>query len=88
MSNKTTTPQQHMMLEAHWPNDCCLCRLEYENAILRLGLEEAKAHCRNHHLEACETCAANESEIIALRKQLKEDRKRMEAFWMGLEKNP
>lgn len=42
MTAKTTTPEQHMMLEAHWPNDCCLCRLEAENAALRERLEAWK----------------------------------------------
>lgn len=45
-------------------NDQCV------DALMRL--EEAEARCRNHHLEACETCAANESETTALRQRLEE----------------
>lgn len=32
--------------------------------------ERAEEHCRNHHLELCETCMATESELIALRARL------------------
>ena len=41
-------------------------------ALIEQQRDEAQAHVRNHHLEACETCAANESEVISLRALLTE----------------
>lgn len=52
---KSTTPQQHIMLHQHWPNDCCLCNheaviiaLRKERALLRVALRNLmpKGHTR------------------------------------------
>lgn len=41
---------------------------------------EAQAHVRNHHLEACETCIANESTTLALESKLREATEREKAL--------
>lgn len=39
MSAKQTTIEQHEALHLSWPSDCCLCKLEAENKMLREAID-------------------------------------------------
>jgi len=62
IDNPVTT---HKVLE------CMRCQVQHEVlpyiAELRAELEVAQGHARNHHLEACKSCAVEESDNISLR---------------------
>ena len=58
------------------PKHCMSCGIQYPQDInlidrLREERDEARRHARDHHLEACESCAVTESELNVLENTLR-----------------